>query len=80
MIVLLLLLLRSGITQGIPYTATTSDRFFLTCCKILQHGTDGFTSPLKEVMLQTVMVLKNPSSSATSEPENLGSNGNHNNN
>jgi hypothetical protein len=31
----------------------------LTCCRIL-HGADGFTSPLKESVLQIFIVLKNP--------------------
>jgi hypothetical protein len=37
---------------------------FLTCRKILQHGANGFTSPLKEGMLPNFNTLKNPSPSA----------------
>jgi hypothetical protein len=44
---------------------------------ILQHGTNRFTFPLKEVKLQIFNALKNPSSSAGFDPENLGSNGKH---
>jgi hypothetical protein len=43
----------------------------------LGHGTDGFTSCLKEVLLRTLITLKNPSSSAGFEPANLGSSGKH---
>jgi hypothetical protein len=43
----------------------------------LQHGTDGFTSPPKEVVLRIFITLKNPSTSARIEPANLGSNGEH---
>jgi hypothetical protein len=50
---------------------------FLTCRKILQHGTDSFASPFKEVLLMIFIALKNPSLSAGIEPANLGSNGKH---
>jgi hypothetical protein len=43
----------------------------------LRHGTDGFTSPPKEVVLRIFITLKNPSSSAGFEPANLGSSGKH---
>jgi hypothetical protein len=43
----------------------------------LQHGTDGFTSPPKEVVLRIFITLKNPSTSVGIEPENLGSSGEH---
>jgi hypothetical protein len=49
---------------------------FLTCRKTLRHGTDGFTPPSKYGLLSP---LKNPSSSAGSEPANLESNGKHDN-
>jgi hypothetical protein len=39
----------------------------------LRHGTDGFTSPLKEVVLRILITLKNPSTSVGIEPANLGS-------
>jgi hypothetical protein len=39
----------------------------------LRHGTDGFTSLPKEVVLRIFITLKNPSSSAGFEPANLGS-------
>jgi hypothetical protein len=32
----------------------------LTRCKILQHGTDDFTSPVKEVELRTFIAHKKP--------------------
>jgi hypothetical protein len=35
--------------------------FFLTWLKILRHGTNGFTSPPKEVVMRTFIALKNPS-------------------
>jgi hypothetical protein len=38
----------------------------------LQHGTDGFTSPPKEVVLRIFITLKNPSTSAGIEPATLG--------
>jgi hypothetical protein len=43
----------------------------------LRHGTDGFTSPPKEVVLRIFIALKNPSSSAGFEAANLGSSGKH---
>jgi hypothetical protein len=44
---------------------------FLTCCKILQHGANGFTFSAKEGMLQIFVALKNPSPSAWFECANL---------
>jgi hypothetical protein len=41
----------------------------------LRHGTDGFTSPPKEVVLRIFNTLKIPSTSAGIEPANLGSSG-----
>jgi hypothetical protein len=49
----------------------------LTCRKILGHGTDGFTSHPKEVVLRIFIATKTPSSSAGFETANLGSNGKH---
>jgi hypothetical protein len=46
----------------------------------IRHGTDGFTSPPKEVVLWIFITLKSPSSSAGFEPANLESSGKHNNN
>jgi hypothetical protein len=43
----------------------------LTCRKILRHVTDGFTSPLKEVVLRGFIALTNLSSLAGFEPVNL---------
>jgi hypothetical protein len=34
----------------------------LTCCKILRYWANGFTSPLKEGVLQIFISLTNPSS------------------
>jgi hypothetical protein len=47
---------------------------FLTFNKILQHGTHGFTSPPKEVMLRIFIAAKNPSNLTGFELTNLGSN------
>jgi hypothetical protein len=45
----------------------------------LRHGTNGFTSPLKEFVLRIFIALKNASSSAEFEPANLGLSGKHTN-
>jgi len=42
----------------------------------LQHGTDGFTSPLKEGALR-IFCPKNPTALAWCEPTNLGTKGQH---
>jgi hypothetical protein len=49
----------------------------LTFHKTFCHGSNGFTSPPKEVTLWIFIALKNPSSLATFEPVNLWSNGKH---
>jgi hypothetical protein len=57
--------------------------WFYSCPKVLlhavnlRHGTDGFTSSPKEVVLRIFITLKNPSTSVGIEPANLGSNGEH---
>jgi hypothetical protein len=51
----------------------------LTWCKILPHGSDGFNSFPKEVMLWIFITLKNPLSSARFEHANIGSSGKHDN-
>ena len=43
----------------------------------LRHGTDGFTSPPKEVVLRIFFALKNPTASVGFEPANLGTKGQH---
>ena len=43
----------------------------------LRHGTDGFTSPLKEGMLRIFFRPKNSTASAGFEPANLGTKGQH---
>jgi hypothetical protein len=43
----------------------------------LRHGTDGFTSPPKEVVLRIFITPKNPSTSVGIEPANLRSSGEH---
>jgi hypothetical protein len=43
----------------------------------LRHGTDGFTSPPKEVVFRIIITLKNPSTSVGIEAANLGSSGEH---
>jgi hypothetical protein len=45
--------------------------------KILCHGADSFTSPLKEGLLWIFIALKNPSPCDRFVPANLGSNGKH---
>ena len=45
----------------------------------LRHGTHGFTSLLKEVLLRNFMLWKNPSTLAGLEPANLGSSGKYDN-
>jgi hypothetical protein len=45
--------------------------------KIIRHGADGFTSPLKEGVLRIFIALKNPSLSAGFEPANRESNSKH---
>jgi hypothetical protein len=53
------------------------DRKFLLHVVNLRHGTDGFTSPPKEVVLRIFITLKNPSTSVGIEPANLGFSGEH---
>jgi hypothetical protein len=48
---------------------------FVTCCKILRHGSDGFTFPPKEGVLRIFIALKNPFPPAGYEPSSLRSNG-----
>jgi hypothetical protein len=43
----------------------------------LRHGTDGFTSPLKEGVLKIFLPLKNPTALAGFEPMNLDTKGQH---
>jgi hypothetical protein len=50
---------------------------FLLHAVNLRHGTDGFTSPPKEVVLLIFITVKNPSTSVGIEPANLGSSGEH---
>jgi hypothetical protein len=50
---------------------------FLTCRKISRYGTDGFTSPPKEVVLTIFIAVKNPSTASECEPAILGSSGKH---
>jgi hypothetical protein len=38
----------------------------------LRHGTDSFTSLLKEGVLRIIFALKNPTASAVFEPANFG--------
>jgi hypothetical protein len=45
--------------------------------KVLLHGTDGFTSPPKKVVLRILITIKNPSTSVGIEPAHLGSSGEH---
>jgi hypothetical protein len=52
--------------------------YFLNAVKSYDMGQTALLLPLKEVVLRFVIALKNPSSSAGFEPNNLGSNGKHN--
>jgi hypothetical protein len=45
---------------------------FLTCCKILRHGTESFTFPQKEVVLRIVIALKSHRSQPDFNPRILG--------
>jgi hypothetical protein len=49
----------------------------LTCRKVLRHGADGFTSPLKEDVLRILIALKNSSPLTGIERSKFGSNGKH---
>jgi hypothetical protein len=51
---------------------------YLTCHKISRDGTDGFTSPPKDVVLRIFTAIKIPLSVAGSRPANLGPNDKHN--
>jgi hypothetical protein len=44
----------------------------LTCHKMLRHGTDGFTSPPKEGVMQIFIALKSPSPWRVLNPRSLG--------
>jgi hypothetical protein len=52
---------------------------YLTCRKILRHGTSGFTSHPKEDVLRIFIVLKNQSPWSGSNPASFGSSGKHTN-
>jgi hypothetical protein len=45
---------------------------FFKCHKILRHGADGFTSPVKEGVLQIFIALKNTSLGRGLNPRTLG--------
>jgi hypothetical protein len=45
---------------------------YLTCCKILRHGTFGFRSHPKEGLLRTFIAIKNPSPRQGLNPRPLG--------
>jgi hypothetical protein len=45
---------------------------FLTCCKILRHGTSGFTFHAKEGVLRIFIALKSPSPRSGLNPRSLG--------
>jgi hypothetical protein len=45
---------------------------YLASCKILWHGTNAFTSPLKEVLLRIVISLKNPCHRLGMNPQTFG--------
>jgi hypothetical protein len=47
--------------ENLVYSSPWDFKRSLTRCKILQHGTSGFTSHPKEGVLWILIVLKNPS-------------------
>jgi hypothetical protein len=57
----------------VKYRCSYFEVIFFTCHTILQHGTDGFISSLKECVLRIFIAL------AGFEPMNLGSSGEHSN-
>jgi hypothetical protein len=70
---------RNSVTwpQNFAYQHLSYLKGYLTCCTILRHWADGFTTRPKEVVLRTSVSLKNPSLSAGFEHSNLGSSGKH---
>jgi hypothetical protein len=68
---------RLNLAYGSTTTGSSSCPKVLLHAVNLRHGTDGFTSPPKEVVLQIFITLKNPSTSVGIEPANLGSSGEH---
>jgi hypothetical protein len=46
--------------ENLVYPALRDLKISWTCCKIVRHGTSGFTSHPKEGMLQVFITLKNP--------------------
>jgi hypothetical protein len=64
-----------GMVEGVWILPTQYLRYLkgpLTCRKILQHGTSGFTSHPKESVLQIFIALKNPSPRPGLNPWPLG--------
>jgi hypothetical protein len=69
-----------GRSENFAYQCLKYLSGFLTCHKILRHGTSDFTSHPEKGVLRIFIALKNPYSSAGFEPANLGSNGKYDNN
>jgi hypothetical protein len=58
--------------ENLVYPSTWDFNRFLTCHKILRHGTSGFTSHPKKVVLRIFIALQNPSTWPGSNPLTLG--------
>jgi hypothetical protein len=58
--------------EDLVYPSLSDFKRYLTCRKILRHGTSGFTSHPKEGVLLTFIALKNPSSWPCSNSRTLG--------
>jgi hypothetical protein len=58
--------------ENLVYPSPWDFKRSLTCCKILWHGTSGFTSHLKEGVLRIFIALKNPSPWPGLNPQPLG--------
>jgi hypothetical protein len=58
--------------ENLVYPSPWHFKRSLTCCKILLHGTSGFTSHPKEYVLRIFISLKNPSPWPGLNPQPLG--------
>jgi hypothetical protein len=63
--------------ENLVYPSPWDFKRFLTCRKILRHGTSGFTSHPKEGVLRIFIALKNPSPWPGSTFESNGKQTNH---
>jgi hypothetical protein len=65
--------------ENLVYLSLWDFKRYFTCCKILRHGTSGFTSHLKEGVLLIFITLKNPLPWPGLNLQPLGSSGKHTN-